>query len=306
MFSLDLPELIKLKGALFVENKILLWENISDENMNNRIPLAPRSMQIQSKTDISILCTNGEAIINIDFRKHVIRQGCLCIILAGNIFEPLYTSDDFRGVLAAFDRSFSSSLSFTTLDIMSVFQTLRNRHLFTLADSEMSEIMNLYISMGRVIKVREKPYRLNILKSYMSIIYYTITPVINNRQVEPVQSRLSRQEEIFIRFLSAVEENYKQARSIKFYADILCLTPKYLSSVVFVASKRPAGEWIDDYVMLEAKALLRSEKYSIQQVSDMLNFPNQSFFGKFFKRHAGVSPKDYRRSVSEASSEVLK
>lgn len=304
IFSLNLPELIKLEGSAFIEGNILLWENIWDENMENRIPLAPDHIQIQSKTDISILCIQGEVIINIAFKRHVVKAGTLCIILAGNIFEPVYTSNDFKGVLTALDRSFSNSLNYGTLDIMYVFNSLRNNPSFSLSDSELTEVLDVYNNMGRVLKEGDKPYKLNILKAYMSILYFIIIPVINRKQEDIVPRSFSRQEEIFIRFLSEVEANYKSERSIKFYAGKLCLTPKYLSSVVFAASKRLAGEWIDDYVMLEAKALLRTKNLSIQQISDMLNFPNQSFFGKFFKRHMGVSPKKYRKKIMSSSFDV--
>ena len=100
--------------------------------------------------------------------------------------------------------------------------------------------------------------------------------------------------EIFYNFVSAVEMHYRKERSVKFYADLLCLSPKYLSSVIYKVSQKLAGEWIDGYVILEAKTLLKSGKLTIQQISEQLNFPNQSFCGKFFKRCVGMSPKEYK------------
>lgn len=76
----------------------------------------------------------------------------------------------------------------------------------------------------------------------------------------------------------------------------LCISPKYLSHVVRSVSGRHPGDWIRDYVVLEAKALLKSGKYTVQQVSDSLNFPNQSFFGTYFKKATGVSPMAYKES----------
>ena len=73
------------------------------------------------------------------------------------------------------------------------------------------------------------------------------------------------------------------------------MTPKYLSLLVKNVSNRTAGEWIDNYVVLEAKALLSSSTLSIQEISDRLNFANQSFFGKYFKQHVGISPTEYRK-----------
>jgi AraC-like DNA-binding protein len=93
-----------------------------------------------------------------------------------------------------------------------------------------------------------------------------------------------------------VQENYVRERAISFYADRLCVTPKYLSQVVKQISGRLAGEWISDYVILEAKALINSHKYTMQQISDMLNFANQSFFAKYFKEKAGCTPSSYLNS----------
>lgn len=97
-------------------------------------------------------------------------------------------------------------------------------------------------------------------------------------------------------FLKLVRTNYKEQRGLDFYADKLCFTPKYMSSVVKQASGISAGEWIDRYIILEAKALLKSTNMTIQQIGDEFNFANQSFFGKYFKRLVGVSPKEYRNN----------
>ena len=86
-------------------------------------------------------------------------------------------------------------------------------------------------------------------------------------------------------------------RRLNFYADKLCLTPKYMSTIIRQTSGKTAGNWIDDYVLLEAKALLKSTNMTIQQISDELNFPSQSFFGKYFKRLTGVSPKEYKKTL---------
>jgi AraC-like DNA-binding protein len=105
-----------------------------------------------------------------------------------------------------------------------------------------------------------------------------------------------RHQEIYNQFIREVQENYARERAISFYADRLCVTPKYLSQVVKQISGRLAGEWISDYVILEAKALINSHKYTMQQISDMLNFANQSFFAKYFKEKVGCSPSKYLNS----------
>jgi AraC-like DNA-binding protein len=86
-----------------------------------------------------------------------------------------------------------------------------------------------------------------------------------------------------------------EERELKFYADRLNLTPMHLSKVVKAASHKSANEWINDHVILEAKALLKSTSMTIQQISEELHFPSQSFFGKYFKRCTGISPREYEK-----------
>ena len=105
----------------------------------------------------------------------------------------------------------------------------------------------------------------------------------------------TRQEEIYTAFLEYLGDNYKMARDIGFYADKLCITAKHLSEVVKEVSGKTALEVIEDYVLTESKALLLSTTMTIQEISDELNFPSQSVFGKYFKRLTGMSPKAYRQ-----------
>ena len=83
---------------------------------------------------------------------------------------------------------------------------------------------------------------------------------------------------------------------VAYYAGKLCISPKYLSRVVASVSGRRPVDWIRDYVVLEAKALLKSGKYTVQQVADILHFPNQSFFGTYFKKATGISPMAYKEA----------
>ena len=106
---------------------------------------------------------------------------------------------------------------------------------------------------------------------------------------------VGRKEQIFRDFLTLLEQHFTQERSISFYADRMCLTPKYLSTIVKEVSGKHGMQWIDEYVTLEAKALLRDNSLSVKQVSDQLNFPSQSMFGRFIKKMTGYSPKQYKQ-----------
>jgi AraC-like DNA-binding protein len=116
-----------------------------------------------------------------------------------------------------------------------------------------------------------------------------------NTLPQQLKPSLGKHDEVVGQFLQLAEQHFKQERQVGFYAKKLCLTPKYLSHIIKSATGKSANDWIDAYVLLEAKALLKSSKLSIQQIADELHFADQSIFGKYFKRLAGLSPKEYRQ-----------
>ena len=94
----------------------------------------------------------------------------------------------------------------------------------------------------------------------------------------------------------AVSEAFREERQVASSAHKRCITPKQLSSVVKEISGRTAGDWIENYVVMEAKVLLKTTDMTIQEIAAYLNFANQSFFGKYFKHQTGVSPSVYRKN----------
>ena len=152
-----------------------------------------------------------------------------------------------------------------------------------------------------------KIYRL--IKEEISLPAYPTQPLVIQRYCEiltlkdyklyedserAIATPNNRQEELFRLFLQLLEENYVRERSTGFYASQLCISPKYLSSIIKEQSGKTCAEWIDEYISFNAKTLLKDSTLSIKQISDRLGFPSQSIFGRFFKKINGVSPKEFR------------
>ena len=136
----------------------------------------------------------------------------------------------------------------------------------------------------------ENPYRLQVIENLIRALFYGGISKFHKMESDSVSYKNS----IVERYIELVQTHYREERIIGFYADKLCITPKYLSKLVKEYTGRSAGEWIENYVILEARAMLQSSDMTIQQIASSLNFPNQSFFGKYFKRATGLSPKQYR------------
>ena len=117
--------------------------------------------------------------------------------------------------------------------------------------------------------------------------------------VDEKKNKSSRQEMLHSKFIDLLSRNFRTEREVKFYAEKLCVTPKYLSQVVSGLTGRTPSDYIKEFVVMESKALLNSTPMTIQQISDEMHFPSQSFFGKYFKRIVGMSPKEYRASTKK-------
>ena len=104
----------------------------------------------------------------------------------------------------------------------------------------------------------------------------------------------TRQRRMFEAFMKLVKDNHNTERMVGFYADKLCVTPKYLSKVVREVSGRSAPDWIDGFVIMSAKSMLKYSDMTVKEIAIELNFPNQSFFSKFFKSQTGLTPNEYR------------
>lgn len=133
--------------------------------------------------------------------------------------------------------------------------------------------------------------------SISTLVYMAHQILVDNEEEIDHPTDKSRQQQIFERFIKDVNQHFFIERNVYSYAERLCITPKYLSAVVRQVSGKSANDWINEYVILEAKALLRLKNNTIKDVSNKLNFPNQSFFAKYFKQHTGLTPKQYRTRV---------
>lgn len=140
-------------------------------------------------------------------------------------------------------------------------------------------------------------YIRSISRSLVSALCYQAMQITSRRTKTDEQQRPRTRRMAYVaEFMQLVHKYHNSERTVRFYADKLFISPKYLSILIKEATGKSAAEWIDEFVILEAKNLLRFSGKNIQQVAYALNFPNQSSFGKYFKHITGMSPSQYIRS----------
>jgi len=246
------------------------------------------------KVDVTtvMICLRGSSKGSVNMKPYTTQAPCFNVLLADQILQYEEISDDFEGLFVVMSKQFSENLFSNVHDRMSLLLSVKNRPYLPLDDRELELMKTYYGMLHKIVSQKENPNRLDIVKHLTLAFFYLTGSQMHKSQKE---EKKSKQEVLLEDFLGFVQKHHKEERSVEFYADKLCLTPKYLSTVIRQTSGKTAGEWIDEYVMLEAKALLKSTKMTIQQISDELNFPSQSFFGKYFKRLDGMSPKEYKK-----------
>ena len=297
ILNLNLSDLSKQPGAQHIDNKLILIDNFDySENEKHVRGLSFVNYPMKLSFTIAILIVSGGINVKINLEDFEARAGDAITVFKGNIGEFCSLLPDTRMAVIAFSDEFFNVVK--NIDMaLSIQQQIYTNPVLHLDRGFIDEALDIYRRMKSKLAETDNFFREGALHGYTQVLMYNAYDYFTkmNNNVEDT-SEYNRNHEIYKRFMQAVQKNYMQERSITYYADLLCISPKYLSQVIKNVTGRLAGEWIRDYVILEAKALLKSNKYTVQQVCDMLNFANQSFFGKYFKKRTGMSPKAYMKS----------
>jgi AraC-like DNA-binding protein len=216
---------------------------------------------------------------------------CLCTILPGQIMEYKTISEDFQGLFLIMSSKFTDSLMSNTSERLPLFISVRNNPVTPLNEEIKEGMINYFDMLKRIIREKEHPYRLEVVKHLTLAFFYGVSAEFHKFDDS---QKMTHHEVLVDQFLKLSQTHYKDQRKLEFYADKLCVTSKHLSKTVNEITNKSANDWIDEHVILEAKALLKSTNMTIEQISDDLNFASQSFFGKYFKRVTGMSPKEYK------------
>lgn len=240
-----------------------------------------------------ILCTGGRKELQINFADYTLTPGSLAFIYPNSMWRPLATSSDFEAHYFSIQGTSAKEWNaFIDLDTVFSLRSYIAKHPYTQLSLDETQVMTQYLNL---LKSRyEANAQAIIIRFILSAFTLELNRIFTAREKSD-RSKISRQEDILWKFLTLLKQYHKEERTVNFYADKMCISPKHLSSVIKQMSHKTAHEIIADFVTMTAKRLLKTTTMSIQEISDELNFANQSFFGKFFKQNTGQSPSAYRR-----------
>lgn len=282
----DLNKAKTWSESVFLDDDLLLTERINEAPM----PTEPRRMNF-----ILIgLCTKGEVMYQLDTQKQVIKPGDILIVSDRHVVDSYHHSDDMEGLCIMMSVHFFREIIQNVSDVSSLFLFSRQHPVMSLEQKEIDTFKEYFQVIKQKICDQGNHFRKDLIKTLLLAMFYDLSNIIYRVQYNDKPQ--TRADAIFTHFIKLVEKNYRQERRVGWYAAQLNITPKHLSETVKNASRRTPNEWIDDYVTLELRVLLKNSTKTIKEIAQELNFPNQSFLGKFFKEHVGVSPSKYRKS----------
>lgn len=237
------------------------------------------------------IITNGRARVLINLIEYIFRPNYISLIAPGSIIQIIETSQDVDAHMMAIEHNFLPVSG--KEEFFAHFLQRKKNLLLPLTTTEQVQIENFITVMWDVLQ--EPVFRKEVIQHLLAGLLYNIEYIAKNKG-QSESSPLTHQNDIFQRFISLVNTYSKTERNVSFYADKLCLTPRYLNTVIRQASQQTVMDWINQSIILEAKVLLKHSNRLVYQISDELNFPNPSFFSKFFKRMTGMTPQEYQKN----------
>ncbi len=296
----DLEALRKQVLATHLNAQQMAWESNDFAIFKDITDLS--FAETSTRLDMAVfgLCQEGECDVLIDMQSHHVQAGNYLILLPQQVVSLASTQQPLQGIFICLSETFYTTI-LQRVQTSPLLLYIRQHPTAALQTADIAWITQYHTLIFNEMGNMENVFRTSTAKALLAAFFYKVCNLYEQQIMIGQKGRTPavRSEEIFTQFVQLLQESFKQERSLSFYADKLFITPKYLSSVVKQISGESANKWIQSYVMKEAKILLLNTHLNIQQIANYLNFPSQSFFGKYFKEHTGLSPHEFRKQREE-------
>lgn len=287
LHDITISDILSHNDLRHIDDDLVLTDYLS----TLQLPVEPSRMQCL----LLALCLEGSAHYTVDTVERTVGPGDVIIVGNGQTVSDTRASDDCRGILILVSPGFFDEVVKDVHELSQLFLFAREYPVYKLTREETDSAVGYHRLMSQKAGETGHHFRRETVRSLLTTLIYDLSNAIY-RVIHGGETRRTRAEKIFTDFIRLVEQHFRTHRKVSWYGDQLCISPKYLSETVKGVSRRTPNEWIDNYVVLESRVMLRNSAKSIKEIAQELNFSNQSFFGKFFKEHVGMSPQKYRRT----------
>lgn len=249
-------------------------------------------------------CQRGSVEVSLEGCHYHIKPGDVYIYMASTLVHLLHKSEDAEGIMVEVDFYYILPIVNKVINVESQL-FMRKNPCVSLSDEQCAHFEYLLNNLWDRINaedcqkenVQYQHLKLELIKSMgQTICYEILNMYFTNQPLQPLQQ--GKKDVVFQNFMLSLFRFCRKERDVSFYARMQHITPRYFSAIIKEKTGDSALQWIVRMVITEAKQLLEESDLSIKEIADQLNFPTQSFFGKYFKQYVGVSPKEYRNNAA--------
>ncbi len=236
------------------------------------------------------LCHNGSCCADFDMQPIEFKQHDIAVLLPDHIIGYGECSEDYSTTMIVIDRRFFDQL--TNRESFRGFLKYKNHPNYHLNDEQYTQIQTILATLRLIIEIPH-PKRTESLANMLDILFYALTDYRGDDTLDKVEVRNTY---LFNSFYDLLINNYKHQHEIGWYAEKLCLTPKYFSGLIRDITGKSAAQWINEILILHAKRLLYTRHdMNVQQIAFELGFKGNANFCRFFKDQTGLRPSEYRK-----------
>lgn len=293
MMELPLIDFDSLKSRLYMYESYqadILVADLNSQDVFLNDPVRVNALQV-------LLVLEGSIDLSIDYVLFQASTNTVVTIMPTHITKVMKYSPNFKGRLMAVSRAFlEQSMMPNHSSSMIQYMKIRKKPTILLQESEIKTLDESMLRLRQTILQTSHHLQRLLIQNTLMGFFIEMGNIFSERKEYNTPPSLTRKEELFESFLRILYMYCKEQHVVSFYAEQLYITPQYLSLILKELTGRSANKWIDEALMQEAKILLKAPQATVQQVADALHFSDQSTFGKFFKKHAGMSPMEYRKN----------
>lgn len=240
------------------------------------------------------LCTSGKAKFMINTQTLEMKSGDLFIGIGDQVFSKIDVSEDFHArMILVSHQSIQDGIAGLN-QLWPFLLYLYKSPMTHLTQKEQEWATSGFDYIISRMQRKETRYLRETMTALIRLFYFDVCDILS-AHCESTANLCSGSVGIFDKFIQLLSVNFRKERNVFWYSEQLCITPKYLSEVVKAVSGKTAGQWITEFVVIEIKQLLSNTSLSIKEITQRLNFTNQSFLGKYFHNATGFSPREYRQ-----------
>lgn len=238
------------------------------------------------------ICIKGNARFRINMQEYNVNTDTIATILPNAIIEPLEKSEDFFLETLFFSFDFISELPLPS--DFNILEKIEQNPCLQISKDEIHNLLKFHAFIVEQYNRKEHQYRQEIAKCLLFALIAELGSIYSSK--EKSSKNLTRMEKLTSQFFSLLRKHYKEERNVLFYADKMCLTSKYLTTIIRRVTGKSILHWIHDAIITAAKVHLKSSDKTVLQISEELNFSDSSQFCRFFRKYTNMSPKQYRES----------